>query len=195
MEVSNYITELKIGSDQSLEKVFNFALKQIFSQNYLNKIEKTIKKRISLNFIDIKKQGVEGYSTNKKIFINKNEYDKKILIKKVELVLHEFIHILQRSKSFFILKSFKELENLTNKLNKIVKKNLVKPYTFNSLLAGHEVKVGGKYEIIAYLLADRIKWKALSQKGKIEFYNALKESNIFNLKSMMWKKILVRMKY
>lgn len=192
MEMTTYITELRIGTNPSLEKVFNFALAQIFTKEYLDKIEDTINKRVSLSFVKLKR-GVEGYSTNKEIFINKEEFDKKIMIKKIELILHEFIHILQRSKSFFVLKSFKRLEELTNKLNKIVKKNIVKPYTFNSILAGHEVNVGGKYEILAYLLADRIKWEGLSKKGKTEIYNELKQSNIFNVDSMMWKKILVRM--
>ena len=116
-------------------------------------------------------------------------FNKLGMDKKISYLLHEFIHILQLSKSFFILKKFKEIHELSNILDRIVKNNLTKKYSI--FLTGRNLNLGEeKYEIISYLMNDSIDWSAITPQGKKQFIEALRSSRLFNLNSSFWIKRL-----
>jgi hypothetical protein len=49
-----------------------------------------------------------------------------------------------------------------------------------------------KYELISYLMNGQIRWSALTDKGRQQFIEILREENIFNLNSDFWIKRLKR---
>jgi hypothetical protein len=191
MRVDEYLYEVKLGEDPEIESIFNEALKEVFSKNYLDKIEKIIYNKIKLREVRLKNEDeVAWVSGPGVITINKNAFDKRTHIQKIKYLLHEFIHVLQVSKSFFFFKKFKELHELANKLDKIVRLGLVKPYQV--FLTGRNVSLGnaGRYEVISYLMNDSIDWSAIKEDSKDQFIYALKTSGLFNIESSFWRKRL-----
>jgi hypothetical protein len=195
MKIYDYYVERTINSSESLiSKWFKLAVKIVFKEHYANKIIKHLGTRINVTFKNLKKDIEASTIGSNKIEVNRDEFSKMNNEEKLGLLLHEFIHILQKNRSFIILKTFKEIHDLTNKLNKIVRPNIVKPYSFNSFLIGveKEIGAGSKYEILAYLMNDRIKWEALKPEARKKFVEELKNSNLFKLDSQFWKKRLKR---
>ena len=191
MKLDNYLTEIKLGDDPKVEVVFNSALKKVFSKEYLEKIEGIIDDKILLKSVALKdKNKVAWVSSPSSITVNDLAFKHLETDQKMKYLLHEFIHILQLSKSFFVFKKFKELHTLTNLLDRIVKINLKKPYSV--FLTGKNINLGsqGKFEIISYLMNDSIYWPALKPEGKKQFLAALGESKLFNLSDPFWTKRL-----
>jgi hypothetical protein len=186
----DYLTEVELKNLTDIDRSFNKALAQVFSPEYFQSIQKIINKAITIKLVNKKNQNIVAYNVGNKIFINDwvfQNYDEK---KKIQIILHEFMHLLQRKRKLFFFKEFKPLHDLTNNLYAIVKKNLVRP--FSVFLTGKALDVGpgGKYEILAYLMQDSINWSALNESGKKEFIDELKRSRIFNLSHPFWKKRL-----
>ena len=183
--LSNYLLEVRLGKSPEIEDLFNAALGQIFSKKYLQKIENIIRKRIKIKEVKMK-PGAVAFNTGNTIFISKDEFPKIKKDKQINYLLHEFIHILQRKKAFFIFSRFKDLNNLTKKLVPIVDKHATNLSVF---LTGKNVNLGpGKsHEILAYLLTNSIKWNAISSEGKMAFIQELKRSGLFNLDSKIWR--------
>lgn len=191
--MSDYLTELKIGKDPTIEKFFNAALLEVFTPEFIERIENKIKGRIKIKeYATDRDEG--AYTRGNTIFVNKTFFDKLSYKKKLKYLLHEFIHILQKSKNFFIIKAFGELDKLTRKLNAIAKKHLVKPYNIFLTSKNVDIGRGGKHEILAYLMNNSIDWSALSPIGRAAFEEAITGSNIFNLKSNGWKNRIRRMR-
>lgn len=191
MRIEDFLYEVKLGDDPELEAVFNEALKEVFSKNFLDKIEKIIDNKIVLKKAKIRnKDEIAWVSSPGEISVNKDEFDKRSRSQQIKYLLHEFIHVLQLSKSFIFFKKFKEISELSYLLDKIVKTNLVKDYSV--FLTSRNVNLGnaGKYEIISYLMNDSIDWSALKEEGRTQFIHALKTSGLFNLESNFWKKRL-----
>lgn len=183
------LLEIELGTNPEIENTFNIALKQIFSENYLAKIENIIKKRIKIKEVRMK-AGAVAFNKGNNIYISKDEFPKLSKIRQVSFLLHEFVHILQRKRAFFFISRFKELNALTRRLTPIIKKNLIKPISV--FLTGKNVDIGpGKMnEILAYLLNDSINWNAISPDGKEAFVRELKRSGVFNLNSKIWRSLL-----
>ena len=191
--MSDYLTELRIGKDATLEKYFNAALLDVFAPEFIVKVENKIKGRIK--FKEYATDRDEGALTRgNAIFVNTALFDKLSYRKKLKYLLHEFIHILQKSRNFFIIKAFGELDNLTRKLNAITKKYLVKPYNVFLTSKNADIGLGGKHEILAYMMNDSVDWSALSPVGRASFEEAIVKSGIFNIKSNGWKRRLKRIR-
>lgn len=198
MEAYKYINEkVEIGENPTIEKFFNIALKQAFSQSFMNDIESKLHKRLK-----IKEQnlgiGIEAATANKNaIIINPIEFNKLNLKKQIGVLLHEFIHVLQLNKRFFIFNKFKQLKHLTKILYNIVKATLIKPFTFELFLnkerSGTGLGAGKEMEIIAYLMNDRLRWKTITLQGRNEFFKAIKNSGLFNLNHTFWKQRIKKM--
>lgn len=188
MNLNDYLYEVKIGKDANIEEIFNEALKQIFAPAYLNKIENTL-----LNRIDIKEKRANSntvaWNKGMKIFVNKNEFDKRGTSAKIKYLLHEFLHVLQHSRKGIFFKQFKEMSNLSKKLYDIAKK-----YTENvgEFLTGKNVpaKFINHEETLSYLMNDSFNWSKINSEGKKKFLEELKKSGIFNLNTDFWKKRL-----
>jgi len=187
--LNDYLLELKIGKNPEIEKIFNLALKQVFSAQYLNKIESTINKRIKIKEKIIKDQNMVAWNEGTNIYINKPIFYAKSSTQQIRYLLHEFMHVLHHSKSFFILRDFKEIKKLSSALWPIVKENTK---DIGMFLTGKSInkKYLNKEETVSYLMNGNIKWNQISPKGKQLFIAELKRSNIFNLQDQFWLKRL-----
>lgn len=187
--LNDYLIELKIGKNPEVERVFNLALKQVFSQTYLNKIENIITKRIKLKEKISKDQNMVAWNEGTNIYINKPIFYAKPIAQQMRYLLHEFMHVLHHSKSFLILRNFKEMKNLSNALWPIIEKHTKNKGTF---LTGKTIdkKYLNKEETVSYLMNDSIKWNQITPEGKSLFINELKRSGMFNLQHAFWLKRL-----
>ncbi len=187
--LNDYLIELKIGKNPEVEKVFNLALKQVFSQTYLNKIENIITKRVKLKEKINKDQNMVAWNEGTNIYINKPIFYAKPIAQQMRYLLHEFMHVLHHSKSFMIIKNFKEMKNLSNALWPIIDKHTKDKGAF---LTGKSIdkKYLNKEETVSYLMNDSIKWKNITPEGKQLFINELKRSGMFNLQHPFWMKRL-----
>jgi len=185
----DYLTELKLGENQDVENFFNFALKQVFSQSYLSKIEETLKKRIKLKEKVEKNSDVVAWVKGTTIFVNKPEFYNRDVKSRIKYLLHEFMHILNNSKSFIFVKQFKEVNDLSKKLWEITKKHAKDPGMF---LADRSIpkRLLNNQEALSYLMNDKVNWKAITPEGEKQFKQALKDSGVFNLEHPFWKKRL-----
>jgi hypothetical protein len=190
MNLEDYLFEVKMkGVSPKLESLFNEAIKEVFSSAYFNKIEKDLAKKIGMKKVKLKDNKVAAYTMGSTIYVNEPYFESISPKKQMDYLLHEFIHILQKSKKFFLLSSFKELNSLGIKLWKIVKKESKNPGKFltNKDTPSHLIN---KYEVIAYLMNNSINWNEISSDGRRQFKNLLKSSGLFNLSSNFWKKRL-----
>jgi len=188
MKLEEYLIEVEIG-DRILTNYFNIALKYVFNQQFLNKIENMIKRRIHLKEVRTNKKFI-AYNVGNTIVVNLNEFEKLSTQKRIEYLLHEFIHMLQRKKYFLFFRRFKEIVKLTKELKRIVKNDLTKPLSV--FLTGKNVDIGagGYNEILAYLMNNTIDWSALTFQGRRELKEAIRKSGLFNLNTSFWRKRL-----
>ena len=153
-----------------------------------------IKKKIKIIPVQMSKNKFAYTYGSNKIYVNKELLNSGEVPqrKKVEVLLHEMMHILQKSNKFLIFKNFKTINELGKKLKVIIKKYTKDPAYF---LIGKDHKLLGSrsfppQEIIAYLMSDSIEWKGMKDPGKQLFVKELKDSGIFNLKSKFWRERL-----
>ena len=188
--LEDFLDEVTLGKDESLNRIFNLALSQVFAPQFLNKINNEIRRRIKLKEITNRNQEILSYNKGNNIYINSIPFNKRGVKEKMQLLLHEFIHLLQRKKKAFFFKNFKEIDVLTNNLLNITEKNLTKPLSV--FLTGRNVNLGpgGKHEILGYLMNNKIDWSVISPEGRKLFIDTLRNSKIFNLSHPFWKKRL-----
>jgi hypothetical protein len=187
MNLENYLLEIQLKTERGINVLFNTALRQIFKPEYLRKIENTINRTVKLKEVDDRNQRIVAYNRGNAIYINKRPFGALVISKKMNYLLHEFIHVMQNMKRFFLFRGFKEIHDLTLDLNDIVQTSLIK--SFPEFLTGKNVKIGsgGKFEILAYLMNNSVHWDAITQEGKKKFIRILEEYNIFNLEDSFWK--------
>lgn len=188
MNYRGYITEVTLGGNPELNKLFSNALRQVFNSSYLSKIDNFIKREIQIKEVE-EKPGVVAYSQGKNIYVNTNEFYEASKEAQVRYLLHEFIHILQRYRGM-LTRKFKEMKKLTNDLRKVIKKNSKYPLSVFLTGQNQDLGPGGKYEIIAYFMNDKINWNAITPQGKKEVIETLRDSKIFNLSHKFWQKRL-----
>ena len=177
--------------DMQLEihKDFGNALLQVFSPAYLTKIKENLKKNIRIKEKDFKDPSRVAYVEGKTIYVNKPIFDSLSQKDRTNYLMHEFIHIMQNIRNFFILKTFKEVFNLGKELYAISKEHV--DGHISEFLTGKKQKVGNpKLEIISYLMNGNINWSKMSKEGKERFIKSLDDSNIFNLRTSFWRERL-----
>jgi len=186
----DYIIEVQLGSDPKLNKLFNLALKQVYSPEYLSKIDRILSKKINLKEKILKDPNVAAWNKGTTIYVNKPVFYSKPIKEQIKYLLHEFVHLLHHSKNFILLKNFKEMKNLSSKLYKIVAKN---SKDVGKFLTGKPLnkKFINSEEVLSYLMNDSINWNYISPQGRQLFINELKHSNMFNLEHPFWKKRLI----
>jgi len=173
-----------------LHRDFGKALKQVFSEEYLNKIQSVIKRNIVIKEKDFKNPSKAAYVEGRTIFVNKPVFDRLSSKERVKYLMHEFIHIMQNTKNFFVVRAFEEVYDLGDELYKIVKRNL--KGSIGEFLTGAKNKISSpKYEIISYLMNGDIDWTQLTMDGKREFIIALNNSKMFRLNTVFWKERLL----
>jgi len=190
MELYKELKETAIGEKVGLNNIFDIALQEVFSDNYLNKIRSKTKK----DMVSTKEMGREGETQSSffggvKIRINPKSLEKKNMHQKIGLLMHEFIHYLQEAKSFFIARKFKQVTTLTEALYGIVKRNLTKGYSIKDILPKRASTIS-EFEILAYFISDELNWKVLTDKGRRDFLSTIRSSGIFNLSSKYMKGLI-----
>jgi len=185
----NYLTELSIGDNQDLEKVFNLALSQVFSKTYLDKIESTLEKKINIKEKVNNNQNIVAWTEGTTIYVNRPEFYARDMRSRMKYILHEFIHVLNNSKSFIMLNKFKEINDLSTELWEIIKTHTK---DIGKFLTGRTVPKSllNNQESLSYLMNDSIDWRQITPEGKVLFIKALKDSGVFNIQHMFWKKRL-----
>jgi hypothetical protein len=186
MDLENYLLEVQLKTGKNINSLFNVALKQIFDPVFLKKIENTLNRTIKIKEVDDRNQRIIAYNKGATIYINKRPFGALVLSKKMNYLLHEFMHVLQNMRRFFLFRGFKEINNMTLDLNDVVEKSLVK--SFSEFLTGKSIKIGGggKYEILAYLMNGTIDWSSITPEGKKQFIKILREYNVFDLSNSFW---------
>lgn len=190
MELKNFLLEVEIGEDASIEKMFNHALNLVFSTSYLNKINKFVKDKVTIIDAQDKNERIVAWNIGTKIYVNKQIFYSKKKSDQLRFLLHEFMHVLMNKKSFLVQRQFKDLHDLSQELYNIVKKGLTKPMSV--FLTGEEQKIPtmDTQEIISYLMNGKVDFSAISPQAKNQFIAVLKNSNMFNLQSNFWRRRL-----
>lgn len=191
MNIREKLFEVTLStSNDKLNSIFNFALQQVFQKWYLDKIDDKIKSEVKVEEVR-DKRSIVGWQSGKKIYINAPLFYAKPVNLQIRYLLHEFLHLLQKSKKFIFLKQFKELDTLGKNLLIIVKQNLLQSLSMFLTGKDQELPTDSYEEVLAYLMNDKINWNALKPEGRRQFISLLKQSNIFNLKSDFWQRRLV----
>jgi len=186
MNLEQYLQEVTLkGTDEKIENLLNIALKEVFTKEYVAKIDSTLKKAIKIKEKNLAFNEA-AYTAGKTIVINSRVFHNLEYTQKITLLLHEFIHILQKNKGFFSGNKFKEIINLSNKLWDIA--NRYKLETLGDLLLNKKVpkEYLNKNEILSYLMNSKFNWSKISPEGKEEFVKTLKNSRIINISSDFW---------
>src|SRR5574344_1796978 len=107
------LEEIKLKSkNEALNTLFEIKLREVFSQTYLNKIDRVLD--TVLTPIDYKKNSnVVAYTKNGRLYVNTPQFYSLKPSKAIIYVLHEFFHLLQD------LSSFKDLKNVNDELYKV----------------------------------------------------------------------------
>jgi hypothetical protein len=191
LELEILLNEVELETkDKQLNILFDRYLSQVFSENFKKKIDEVLRDKISFKEVVDKNRNVVAYTIGNVIHVNTPVFYSKNINKAILFVLHEFIHILQNSKSFFIVNKFSDIKNIENQLYSIVQKSLTKPYSVFLTGKQQPLHSSGKDEVLTYQMNGSIDWSALKPEAKEEYINILKQSGIFNLGSRFWKKRL-----
>ncbi len=193
MRLNNYLTEAQIFNNvkehekekHNINILFDYAIKNCFSEDYQNKIE-TFFQTSKINIKEITNADYLMKTIGNTIYVNMDELKKRDAEQNVKYLLHEFIHILQGSKSLLFKNKFPELNKLSNELYNIAKKMLVKSPAEFLTARKQTLKSSGPEEYTAYLMNDSIDWSALKDNGSL-YKEALVKSGIFNIENPFWK--------
>lgn len=191
MQFEYLVNEVEIDSnDVRLNTLFNNYLKQIFSPSFYAVIDNHFKNRISFKEVSEENKSVVAYTIGNTIYVNKPVFYSKNANKAILFILHEFIHILQNSKSFFVVNKFGSIKKLENSLYLLVKQNLVKPYSQFLTNENQKLHSSGKSEILSYQMNNSVDWTAVKPGTKEAYKKILADSGLFNLNSDFWRKRL-----
>lgn len=192
MNLKNYILHEEIvkTDDNDLNKIFDTAMRNVFSKDYYEKIKAKLAKSVIVSYMDKEQSGVVAYNVNNKIFVSKTEFGKLNLDRKCAYLLHEFTHVLQRYKKLGFIKVFPEFDYISKKLYLLITKNLTG--TLSQFLTGKDEDIGQlkELEVMAYTMNSRLRWEYTKPGTKEMFENILKESKIFNIGSFFWNERL-----
>ena len=191
MELELLIHEVELETkDKQLNVLFDSYLSQVFSPAFKKKIDETLKDKISFKEVVDKNKNVIAYTMGNTIYVNSPVFYSKNRSKGILFLLHEFIHILQNSKSFFLMNKFNDIKNIEASLYNVVQRNLVKPYAVFLTGKQQALHSSGKDEVLTYQMNGSVDWSALKPGAKEEYIKILQQSGMFNLNSKFWRKRL-----
>ena len=184
--LKDYLVELQIGKSPELETIFNYALKQVFSENYMKKIDTKIRKRIKVKEKVNKNTNVVAWNVGTVIYVNRPVFYNKTRGQQIQYLLHEFMHVLHHEKSFMIARTFPEMKALSKNLWKILKSEST---DIGKFLTGQDVnkKLLNSEETISYFMNNKINWRYISPRGRDAFLEEIQASKIFNLQGPFWR--------
>lgn len=187
--IEDLLYEIKIGNNKNIESLFNYMLSQIFDEAYLKKIEMLLNNKVIKIIEKEERKDIVAWTVGTTIYVNPDEFNARNIESQIKYLLHEFIHVLNNSKSFFILNKFKEIKELSKTLWKITLEHSDNPGKF---LTNKNINKNllNDQEALSYIMNGNLNWAEISSKGRKLFIEAIKQSNIFNLDSKFWKERL-----
>lgn len=182
-EDSLFTEELRVSSgDKALDVLFRKYMKDIFSPNFLSKIDRQY--NTTLNLRDFKeKSNVMAYTQGTKIYINRPLFYATPKDKAMNYIMHELIHVLSNTGAF------PELKAVSSKLVGIVAKGVSKDKISDFFTGKHQnIHSDWHGETINYLCNNSINWSAGMAGIQEAYKETLEESGLFNMKSAWWQK-------
>lgn len=164
------------SKSEALNKLFHRTLKNIFTPQFYNRVDKALGERINVLDDDLN-NNIVAYSKDGMLFVNARVFYSKPRKDALVYILHELIHLLSQKIQFY------QIRQLEKKLWKLVKNKLVKSYS--EFLTGkkqplHSIK---SEEILTYLMNQSLNFSAVKPDVKEKYIDLVKKSNIFNLES------------
>ena len=178
-----FTEELRVdSSNKTLDRLFRASLSDIFSSSMLKKIDRVFDSSLVLKNFN-RRTNIMCYTQGTKIYINKPLFENTPKEKALNYLMHELIHVLINTGKFPELKTLQN--NLANVISKAVKKEDISEFLTGKKQDIHSAWQG---ETINYLFNNSIKWDKAVPGTKLAYYIKLKQSNIFKLNSLFWKK-------
>ena len=178
-----FTEELRVdSSNKALDRLFRASLSDVFSNSMLKKIDRVFDSSLVLKNFN-KRTNIMCYTQGTKIYINKPLFENTPKEKALNYLMHELIHVLINTGKFPELKTLQN--NLANVISKAVKKEDISEFLTGKKQDIHSAWQG---ETINYLFNNSIKWDKAVPGTKLAYYITLKQSNIFKLNSLFWKK-------
>jgi hypothetical protein len=174
--------ELKFNTrSKSLNKLFRNRLSSVYSDAYLEKIDRVFDKNIKIKEFE-KTSNIMAYTKGTEIYISDKIYDIPT-DQAVIYLLHELVHALSNTSKF------NDLIQLNLRLSKLIEKN-IKKNDINKFLTGKDQDIHSNYkeEIVSYLMNNSIQWNMVNKEFIKEFIDIVFSTGIFNSKSSFWLK-------
>ena len=191
MEFELLINEVELETrDKQLNILFDNYLAQVFNPSFKKKIDDTLRDKISFKEVVDKNRNVVAYTVGNTIYVNTPVFYSKNRNKGILFLLHEFIHILQNSKSFFMINKFNDIKNIEAQLYSLIQKNLTKPYSVFLTGKKQDLHSSGKDEVLTYQMNGSVDWSAVKEGTKEQYIKILQQSGMFNLNSKFWQRRL-----
>lgn len=178
-----FTEDLRISSgEKALDKMFRTYLIQVFSPNFVKKIDRVF--TIPLVLRDFRERSnVMAYTQGTKIYVNKPLFFSTPKDKAMNYIMHELIHVLSNTGKF------PELVNVNKQLANIVAKAVDKD-KISLFFTGKQQNIHSDWrgEAINYLCNNSIDWSTAVVGTKEAYKETLEESGLFDMTSPFWKK-------
>ena len=178
-----FTEDLRISSgEEALDKMFRTYLVQVFSPNFVKKIDRVFV--VPLVLRDFRERSnVMAYTQGTKIYVNKPLFLSTPKDKAMNYIMHELLHVLSNTGKF------PELVTVNKQLANIVAKAVDKD-KISLFFTGKQQNIHSDWrgEAINYLCNNSIDWSAAVVGTKEAYKETLEESGLFNMTSPFWKK-------
>jgi len=186
MNLDDYLAEQKMKTNPSLMNFFNSFSSQVFTQGFLNKINKFFP-NLEIKEIVNKNKNLAAYTNSyQTIFVNKPVFDRLTKSEQISIILHEFLHVLQYKKS-------KDIRNLSIQVWKLLNKNKLPEAQMSQVVIGRtdiKNKFINKDEVLPYLMNEPLRWEYLTPGTNEELKELLRRSKVFQVDSRFWQERL-----
>lgn len=183
MKYEQICEELEIKTEiEKINKNFRKYIEQVFSSVFLKKMDRVFKKPLLVKTFNEKTNVMAMTSPNNTISVNTKMFNELSTEKAMMYIIHELFHVLQN------MTQFAEVRNINNLLCEKALKKIPKN-SINKFLTGKQQDIHSDYkdEFLSYCSNAAFDWNMCTDL-KIEFYNTLKNSGIFNMSSEWWQK-------
>lgn len=186
MNLDDFLLEQKMKSNPDLLEFFNSFTPQVFTQGFLNKINKffpNLEIRETIN----KNKNLAAYTNSyQTIFVNKPVFGALSRTEQASILLHEFLHVLQYKKS-------KEIRSLSREVWKLLSNNKLPDAQMSQVVIGRmdiKNKFINKDEVLPYLMNEPLRWEYLKPGTNEELRELLRRSKVFQVDSRFWQERL-----
>lgn len=187
MDIENYLIEKRLGKNPDLMNLFKSYSTQVFTQGFLNRVEKIIPK-MNIKEINNSNKSLAAYADSyETIFVNRPVFYSLSKTDQVAILLHEFIHVLQ-------FKNVREIKTLSIEVWKYISRNKKPESQVSEVVLGRKDiknKFVNKNEILPYLMNEKIRWEHMEEGSEAGLAEVLRSSKIFQTDSKFWKERLI----